>query len=51
MLQELSDTRHKLNDAQQKLQTSMLESTQRDQQSHQLVERLTRDLEEEQLAR
>ena len=50
-MQELSDTRHKLSEAQQKLQTSTVEGTQRDQQHHELVERLTRDLEEEQRAR
>lgn len=49
--QELTDMRHKLNEVQQKLQASTLEGTQRDQQQRELVERLTRDLEEEQQAR
>lgn len=50
-LQELTEARHKLNEVQQQLQDSSSKASQSEQQHEAVVMRLTRDLEQEQMAR
>ena len=49
--QELTETRHKLNEAEKQLRDSTSHAAQQEQQHSQAVARLTRDLQEEQQAR
>lgn len=51
LLQELTQTRHKLDQLEQQLQDSSHKATQSEQQHQAVIMRLTRDLEQEQMAR
>ena len=51
LLQELTETRHKLNEVQQQLQEGNAQAAQQEQQHKQAVARLTQDLQQEQQAR
>ena len=51
LLQELTQTRHKLNQLEQQLQDSSDKAVQSEQQHEAVIMRLTRDLEQEQIAR
>jgi len=51
LLQELTETRHKLDEVQQQLQDSSSHAAQQEQQHNQAVACLTQDLEKEQQAR
>ena len=50
-VQELTETRHKLNEVQQQLQDSSSAAVQQEQQASQKVARLTHDLQQEQESR
>ena len=50
-MQELTETRHKLNEVQQQLQEGSAQAAQQEQQHKQAVARLTQDLQQEQQAR
>lgn len=51
LMQELTETRHKLNEVQQQLQEGSAQAAQQEQQHKQAVARLTQDLQQEQQAR